>query len=304
MSNMSRSPFSPQRMSPHGSLSPVRPAAAAPLDMTAPADRYKLRACLTCLAQVRTLLLDVQANPEPLAVPEDYVPLSSLGEGDETAPPDILTTPRPLRRDRLAASRRDSHLADQSGLYSLDDELDTQAGLAELEDGRVTALQAVAARAQHDPRLATVQGLLQHIEQLTLEGDDTEHLITVSRGKEQQRCGSNGDAFESVAHSRALNCSARAVLSPCQSYPSWLAPQMSQVLGTINSMYPTAARRAADHQAAARARAFRDAVGVAEQEERLVSTGQFESFLERHLQDVRTHRAGRQGAVAEAQNPL
>ena len=106
---MSRSPLSPQRMSPQGGLSPVRPAAAAPLDMTAPADRYKLRACLTCLAQVRTLLLDVQANPEPLAVPEDYVPLSSLGEGDETAPPDILTTPRPLRRDRGLATPQTSH---------------------------------------------------------------------------------------------------------------------------------------------------------------------------------------------------
>ena len=80
------------------------------------------------------------------------------------------------------------------------------------------------------------------------------------------------------------------LFSPCQSYPSWLSPQMSQVLGTINSMYPTAARRAADRLAAERARAFRDAVGVTEQEERLVSTGQFESFLERHLQDVRTHR--------------
>lgn len=245
--------------------------------MTSTAHRYKLRACLTCLAQVRTLLREIQSNPDPLSIHEDYEPLRSLGDEDQPAPRDVISTPRPLNRSRSNARtpvRSAGHFGDTSDLFPTDDDdaapnPERDAALfddAELdleedpEDGRATALAAVAGRAEKDPRFATIQGLLQHVDQLALENDVDRSSSAGSLSHQQQP--------------RTLD-----------SYPSWILPQVSQIFGTINSMYPTPWRLREDRREALRASAFRLVAQEATREAE--SAQRFEQFLERNLEEAR-----------------
>lgn len=253
MSSFPPSPVTPARSLPVSSVSglasPPTITSASPgsLDMTSAVHRYKLRACLTILHQVDALLTEVRAAPcaggeEGGGVPEEYVAFPSLGEDDSLAPLDI-TTPRPLRHD-VALPKGGTYAAGEFPL-PVDPMAD---GLDLEEDGRATALRAVNAAALHDPRLATIQGLLQHVDQISLENVD--------------------------------NAS-----SPLATYPAWLAPHISRVFARINAMYPTPLRRARDARAQVDAEAFRARHTAAREQDMDART--FESFLDRQLDEAR-----------------